>query len=322
MNGDIKTGVLLVNLGTPDAPTAGAIRRYLKQFLSDPRVVELPRWLWLPVLYGIILPLRPRRLVEAYEKVWTAAGSPLMAISRAQCEALQQELGPHIRVELAMSYGEPSIPRALKALDTEGVGRVVVLPLYPQYSATTTAAVFDGVFQVFQHSRRIPELRTIASYATHPQYIAALADSVRAHWETQGRVEHLLMSFHSIPQRYVAAGDPYQRECEATAQQLALALNLEPAQWSISYQSRLGREPWLQPYTDVALPQLAGRGVREVDVICPGFAADCLETLEEVAIRYAELFVESGGRRLRYIPALNDSAPHVRALSAVLRSAL
>lgn len=322
MNSGKPTGVLLVNLGTPDAPDAASIRRYLREFLSDPRVVEAPRWLWLPVLYGFILPLRPRRLVEAYEKVWTTAGSPLLAITRDQAAALQRALGDQVAVEVGMTYGNPSVAQALDALAARGAQRVVVLPLYPQYSATTTAAVFDVVFRSLQQRRVVPELQTVASYHDHPSYIAALADSVRSHWETKGRRAHLLMSFHSIPQRYVDAGDPYRQECERTAQLLAQALALGEGQWSLAYQSRLGREPWLQPYTDVVLPQLAQRGVEDVDAICPGFAADCLETLEEVAIRYRELFLTSGGARFDYIPALNSQPAHIETLATLLRPAL
>lgn len=313
-----KAGVLLVNLGTPDAPTAGAIRRFLRQFLSDPRVVELPRGLWLPILYGFILPFRPGRLVEAYAKVWTAQGSPLMAISLEQQAGLQASLGAEIPVVLAMSYGQPSIAAGLDALEREGVRRVIVLPLYPQYSGTTTASVFDAVFGAMQKRRWLPELITLNTYHDHPDYIAALAQSVRTYWEVNGQSEHLLMSFHSIPQKYVAAGDPYQRECEGTAKLLAHALALTDEQWSLSYQSRLGREPWLQPYTDVLLPQLADKGLRTIDVICPGFAADCLETLEEVALRYGELFTESGGQSLRYIPALNAEAAHIGMLKSLV----
>ncbi|MFP5306659.1 MAG: ferrochelatase [Gammaproteobacteria bacterium] len=313
-----RTGVLLVNLGTPDAPTAPAIRRYLREFLSDRRVVELPRALWLPVLYGFILPLRPRRLVHAYESVWTAQGSPLLAIGKAQRTALQQRLGNEVRVELAMRYGRPSIEAAIAALEAAGAQRLVVLPLYPQYSATTTASVLDAVFAALSARRRLPELRTIGSYHDDPAYIAALAASVQAHWTQHGRGEHLLMSFHSIPQRYVDAGDPYAAECRRTAALLAERLQLPPEQWSISYQSRVGRGQWLTPYTDEHVAGLAARGVRRLDTLCPGFAADCLETLEEIAQRYAEDFRRAGGEALRYIPALNADAAHMDALAALV----
>lgn len=314
MNHSGVSGILLVNLGTPSAPTRPAIRRYLRQFLSDPRVVELPRALWLPILYGFILPFRPGRLTEAYAKVWSEAGSPLMANSRAQQLELQALVGADVPVVLAMSYGEPSIAAGFDELHKLGAQRVVVLPLYPQYSATTVAAVYDAVGDALRARRWLPQLRLLNGYHDHPGYIAALADSVRAFRETQGTGDHLLMSFHSIPQRCVERGDPYQRECEVTAERLAQALGLGDDQWSIAYQSRLGRQPWLQPYTDELLPQLVVRGVRRVDVICPGFPSDCLETLEEVAIRYGELFVESGGEELRYIPALNAAPAHIELL--------
>ena len=312
------TAVLLVNLGTPDAPTAPAIRRYLRQFLSDIRVVRLPRILWLPVLYGFILPFRPARLVHAYRKVWTAQGSPLMVISREQQAALQQLLGADTTVRLAMTYGQPSIASQLEELQARNIDRLMILPLYPQYSTSTTAAVYDQVLDGVNRWHRVPELVAINDYHDQPGYVAALAESVREHRRRHGAGEHLLVSFHSIPQSYVDDGDPYQRQCEVTAALLAQALGLDEDAWSISYQSRLGRQPWLQPYTDIVLPQLAARGVRSLDVICPGFAADCLETLEEVAIRYRELYLGSGGTRFSYVPALNAQPAHIVALREVL----
>lgn len=317
-----KTGVLLVNLGTPDAPTPSAIRRYLREFLSDPRVVEVPRAVWLPVLYGFILPFRPRKLVHAYKSVWSEQGSPLMAVSRQQATQLQTLLGADVPVALAMTYGSPSVSSAMAELKQKGVQRIVVLPLYPQYSGTTTAAVADAIFRVMARERHLPELHTINDYHAHPSYIAALAASVRAYRQANGASEHLLMSFHSIPQRYVNQGDPYDAQCKATANLLAEALQLKPEEWSISFQSRLGREPWLQPYTDVILPQYAARGIKTLDVICPGFAADCLETLEEVAIRYRADFLAGGGKDFRYIPALNADAAHIRMMQTLVQSAL
>lgn len=315
-------GVLLANLGTPDAPTPTAIRRYLRQFLSDRRVVELPRALWLPVLYGFILPFRPRRLAHAYAQVWQAEGSPLLVISRQQQAALslalQNRLGRPLPVALAMTYGEPSIASALAELDAAGVERILLLPLYPQYSGTTTAAVLDGVFSRLSARRLLPALHTISDYHDDPGYIAALAASVHAHWQSQGRGAHLLMSFHSIPQRYVDAGDPYQRQCQATAQLLARALQLDETQWSLSYQSRIGNQPWLSPYTDLYITELAQRGYSTLDVICPGFSADCLETLEEVSLRYGETFRAAGGNALRYIPALNADEAHIDALAQLV----
>lgn len=320
--GPARNGVLLINLGTPEAPTATAIRRYLRQFLSDPRVVELPRALWLPVLYGFILPFRPSKLVEAYAKVWTDRGSPLLSISRDQQAGLQQRLGDRAVVELAMTYGEPSIPAALAALEQAQVRRLLVLPMYPQYSATTTAAAFDALYDQFRQHRWPPDLRTVNSYHDRPDHIEALALSLERHWAQHGRPDHLLMSFHSIPRRYLEAGDPYFCQCHKTARLLAHRLDLADTGWSVSFQSRLGRQPWLQPYTDVVIPELARRGQRRLDVICPGFAADCLETLEEVDIRYREDFVAAGGEHFHYVPALNADDAHLDALAALCRDHL
>ncbi len=313
-----RCGVLLVNLGTPDAPTAPAIRRYLREFLSDPRVVELPRAVWWPILYGFILPLRPRRLAHAYASVWSEQGSPLLAIGREQQLALQTRLGTDVPVALGMRYGNPSIASALDQLAQQGARQLLVLPLYPQYSGTTTASVFDAVFAEVQKRRWMPELRLINSYHDEPAYIAALAASVREHWADNGRGEHLLMSFHSIPLRYLELGDPYYCFSQKTARLLAEQLQLPDHAWSVSFQSRVGRAKWLSPYTDVVLDQLAGRGMKKLDVICPGFSADCLETLEEVALRYRDQFCASGGESLRYIPALNTRDDHVSALAELV----
>lgn len=314
-----RTGVLLVNLGTPDTPTAPAIRRYLRQFLSDRRVVELPRWLWLAVLYLFILPFRPGRLVHAYAKVWGPQGSPLMTISREQADRLSAALAEHAIVGLAMTYGEPSIESGLARLEQAGVRRVLVLPLYPQYSATSTAAVFDALHAALGRRRWMPEVRTIGSYHDDPGYIEAAARSIEAHWRDSGRGDHLLISFHSIPRHYVEAGDPYFCQCQKTARLLMQRLALDDHACTVSFQSRLGRQPWLMPYTDIVVPQLAASGVRTLDVVCPGFAADCLETLEEVAIRYADDFKSAGGASLRYIPALNAQPMHIDALAALCR---
>ncbi|MGB1561266.1 MAG: ferrochelatase [Sinimarinibacterium flocculans] len=314
-----RTGILLVNLGTPDAPTAPAIRRYLGEFLGDRRVIEVPRVLWWPLLHGVILPFRSRKLVHAYSAVWTERGSPLLAIGRDQCEALQRSLGDAAVVQLAMRYGNPSIAAAFEAFDAANVRQVLVLPLYPQYSATTTAAVFDAVYAELAARRWPPSLRTIDTYHDDDGYIEALVASVRAHWDAQGRGEHLLMSFHSIPLRYFEAGDPYYCLCQKTARLLAQRLDLAAEAWSVSFQSRVGRARWLTPYTDERIAELAASGVRKLDVICPGFSADCLETLEEVSLRYGEAFVTGGGEALRYIPALNAGTAHIEALTALLR---
>lgn len=313
-----RTGLLLANLGTPEAPTPKAVRRYLAEFLWDPRVVELPRWLWWPILHGVILNLRPRRSAAAYAKIWSAAGSPLLAITRLQAQALRVRL-PDVPIEVGMRYGGPSIAQALENLRAGGVSRLLALPLYPQYSATSTASVFDALALALRRWRDLPELRFVRSYYDHPGYIAALAASIRMLWESQERGDMLLMSFHGIPQRCADAGDPYRTHCEATAQRLAVALDLPAARWRLVFQSRFGREPWLQPYCDKTLQALPGQGVSSVDIVCPGFAADCLETLEEISHTNRELFMEAGGKRFSYIPCLNDSPNHVDFLAGLVR---
>lgn len=322
----MKTAVLLVNLGTPDAATPAAIRKYLEEFLRDRRVVALSRAIWLPVLYGFILPFRPRSLAKKYGLIWTSDGSPLLKFSRRLTDRVRKSLhasrGDDVRVALAMRYGEPSIASALLDLAKSAADRLVVLPLYPQYSTTTTASVMDAVGACLPASGWNPRVAFVERYHDDPRYIEALAESVRSHWLAQGRGDHLLMSFHGIPEQYVAQGDPYARECHETARLLARALELGDKGWSVAFQSRLGRAPWIKPYTDQELPRLAAAGVRTLDVICPGFAADCLETLEEVAIRYDAQFREAGGAALRYIPALNDSPAHVEALAGIIEDRL
>ncbi|MGH8481548.1 MAG: ferrochelatase [Nevskiaceae bacterium] len=315
-----RAGVLLLNLGTPDAPTPEAIRPYLREFLSDRRVVDLPRLLWWPILHGIILPLRPRRLAPLYARIWRADGSPLLAITRELRDGLARALAPVPVVE-AMRYGRPRIADAVAGLRDAGVERLVVLPLYPQYSGTTTASAFDGLDTALRELGWRPELRRIEDYHADDGYIAALAQSVREHWEAQGRGERLLLSFHGIPQRYAARGDPYGRQCEETARRLAAALELRDGEWQVAYQSRAGKAAWLAPYTDEVIPRLARQGLRRLDVICPGFAADCLETLDEVAIRYAGAFVAAGGEALRYVPALNARPGHIEALARIVGAA-
>lgn len=313
-----RTGVLLINLGTPDAPTASAVRHYLAEFLGDPRVVEIPRAIWLPILYGFILPFRPARVARNYAGIWMEEGSPLLVYSQRLAQRLEESLD-EVPVELGMSYGNPSIEAALGRLEAQQVEQVIVLPLYPQYSATTTAASFDVLARSLGRRRTIPSLALIRDYHDQPAYIEALAASIRAHWEQQGRGDHLVMSFHGIPKRNVDLGDPYASQCERTAQLLAEALGLEPSEWSQVYQSRFGKAEWLQPYADERFRELARQGFGTLDVLCPGFAADCLETLEEIAEEYAELFQEAGGKALRYIPALNDTPAHADALRDCIR---
>ena len=314
----MTAGVLLLNLGSPDSPTAPAIRRWLRQFLHDHAVVDITRWIWCPVLYGIILPLRPRKLVPLYSRIWTAEGSPLIVISRQQREALHARVG--VPVAEGMRYGQPSIDDALKRLRDAGVTRLVVLPMYPQFSGTTTGSSFTELDAALARLGWQPELRKVEDYHADPGYIAALAQSVREHWAAHGRGDRLLVSFHSIPQRYVDRGDPYERQCQATAAALARALGLGEADWQLCYQSRIGRQPWLQPYTDVVLDALPAAGVRTLDVISPGFSADCLETLDEIAIRYAGQFVAAGGKGLRYVPALNARPDHIAALAGIVQA--
>lgn len=321
------TAVVLVNLGTPDAPTPAALRRYLAEFLSDPRVVEAPRWLWRLILHGVILRFRPARSARAYRSVWTEAGSPLLTLSRGLTEAVAAQLRDRLgagapEVVLAMSYGHPGLREVLEDLRRRGLRRLLLLPLYPQYSATTTAAVFDAATRSLQRWRWLPELRFVCDYHRAPGYVDALAASVRAHWQAHGQGERLLLSFHGIPRRYLEAGDPYYCQCQVTARQLREALALPESALQLAFQSRVGREPWLQPYTDQTLLAWARAGIRRVDVLCPGFAVDCLETLEEIAMQNAEAFVHAGGERLSYIPALNASPAHARLLADLVQHQL
>ena len=316
-----QRGIILVNLGTPSAATAEGVRDFLRPFLSDRRVVDLPRWLWWPLLHGVILPLRSRRVARAYARIWQAGGSPLLVTSRQQQQALQAALQAQGRdepVALAMSYGEPSLTHAWQQLRSQGVTDVLLLPLYPQYSSTTTASVFDGWARLMAAEPRVPALRLLTDYHDHPAYIDALAQSIRQHWQQHPQPDHLLFSFHGIPERYAERGDPYALQCRQTAQRVADQLGLSSEQWSLAFQSRFGREPWLQPYTDETLAQLARSGVKRLDILCPGFAADCLETLEEIAEEGQQIFLAAGGEEYRYIPALNDSAAHIQLLLALV----
>lgn len=312
------TAVVLVNLGTPDAPTPRAVRRYLGEFLHDRRVVQLTRWLWCPLLHFVILPLRAAPVARKYAAIWLPGpdgGSPLAAYTRRLARAVQREL-PGARVVDAMRYGNPALPGVLDALRADGLRRVLVLPLYPQYSTTTTASVGDAVARAAGLATRL-----LDDYHRAPEWIDAVADSIHAHRERHGAGEHLLFSFHGLPQRLADAGDPYPRQCEVSARAIAVRLGLADAAWSLSYQSRFGRERWLEPATDATLRALAARGIRRVDVVAPGFAVDCLETLEEVSMMLAEQFAALGGE-LRYIPCLNDSPAHAAALASIARRAL
>ena len=320
--GDAVTGILITNLGTPDAPTSSALRKYLAEFLSDPRVIETPAWIWWPILYGIILTLRPRRSAEAYSKIWTSEGSPLRVISERQVEAIAKQLGNPVtgpvKVELAMRYGNPSIGSALERLRKANATNLLVFPLYPQYSATTTASTFDAVVEVLKGWRWIPEMRMINHYHDDPGYISALAESIRLYWASNGKADKLLFSFHGLPKKYFMAGDPYYCECQKTARLVANHLQLEKDEWSVSFQSRFGPMEWLKPYTGDVLQSLAKASKTRVQIVCPGFAADCLETLEEIRIQYSRIFMEAGGKHFAYIPALNDNTNHINALTDII----
>ncbi len=313
------TAVLLVNLGTPTAPTTPAVRRYLGEFLADPRVVESPRWLWWLILHGLILRRRPQHSARAYARIWTQQGSPLLIHSKDLTKALDAHLQQHhpgpLRVALAMRYGQPSISKTMLELQHQGVRRLLLLPLYPQYSASSTGSVIDAVGATLQSMRWPPELRIINDYHLDAGYLDALAASVRRHWSEHGRGECLLLSFHGLPESYVRAGDPYLSQCQATAQALRKPLQLAEQELQVSFQSRVGRQPWLTPYTDHTLATLPGQGMRRIDVLCPGFAVDCLETLEEIALRGRAEFLAAGGEELHYIPALNAHPSHVQALA-------
>ncbi|HCC6222733.1 TPA: ferrochelatase [Klebsiella pneumoniae] len=308
-----KTGILLANLGTPDAPTPGAVKRYLRQFLSDKRVVDTSRLLWWPLLRGVILPIRSPRVAKLYQSVWMEEGSPLMVYSRRQQQALAARL-PDTPVALGMSYGSPSLASAVEDLLAQGVEHIVVLPLYPQYSCSTVAAVWDELARILAKKRAIPGISFIRDYAEHPDYIHALAASVRASFAVHGEPDLLLLSYHGIPQRYANQGDDYPQRCRDTTRELVSALGLPPERVMMTFQSRFGREPWLTPYTDETLKMLGEKGTKHIQVLCPGFAADCLETLEEIAVQNREIFLEAGGKQYEYIPALNADAAHIEMM--------
>ncbi len=320
-SGAARTAVLLVQLGTPDAPDAPALRRYLREFLGDPRVVELPRLAWAPILYGFVLPLRPARSARKYAAIWTDEGSPLLVHTRRQTSLLRGLLGERghdVDVAFAMRYGKPSIPSVLRELRERALERLLVVPLYPQYAASTTATAVDAVARELARWRAQPALRIVRDFHDDEGYVDALAQRVRAFWEREGRGERLLMSFHGVPRRVVELGDPYERQCRVTGARLARRLGLADGQWLVTFQSRFGPAQWLQPYTAPTLVELARGGVREVDVVCPGFVADCLETLEEISIEGRSSFLEAGGQRFGYVPALNDSPDFIAALAALV----
>jgi ferrochelatase len=319
------TGILYCNLGTPDEPTPPAVRRYLAEFLSDPRVVEIPRAAWLPLLYGVILPLRSGKSAAKYASIWTPEGSPLKVWTERQAKLLQGWLGEHghrVLVRPAMRYGNPSIASQLDALRTAGATRILVLPAYPQYSGTTTASIVDAVNAWSGRQRHVPELRFVNRYHDDAAYIEALATRIRGHWRDHGQAEHLVLSFHGVPERTLHLGDPYHCECQKTGRLLAAQLGLAKDRYSLTFQSRFGKAKWLEPYTEPTLRQLARRGIARVDVVCPGFTGDCLETLEEIAMEGRQAFLASGGKEFHYIACLNDEPAWIRALGGIAQQHL
>jgi ferrochelatase len=311
------TAILLCNLGTPDAPTPAALRRYLAEFLGDHRVVEIPRPIWWLILHGIILRLRPAKSAAKYATIWTPEGSPLKVWTEKQAQGLQawmQQQGHHVTVRYAMRYGNPAMTAQLDTLKAEGATRVLVLPAYPQYSGTTTASVFDAVYHWADRVRTIPELRFINRYHDDAGYISALAQRIRTHWQAHGQPDQLVMSFHGVPERTLHLGDPYHCECHKTARLLAQELGLGKEQYTVTFQSRFGKAKWLEPYTEPTVIRMAQTGVRRIDVVCPGFTSDCLETLEEIAQEVREAFLHAGGEAFHYIPCLNDSPEWIAAM--------
>jgi ferrochelatase len=320
-----RTGILLINLGTPDEPTPSALRRYLRQFLSDRRVVEIPQLLWWPILHGIILNTRPAKSAEKYAQVWTSDGSPLLVHTHRQTQMLKGFLGARgvaVQVEFGMRYGNPSVASAIEKLKAQQCDRILVIPLYPQYAASSSASALDAVWETLRLTRNMPEIRTVRHYHDHPGYIAALAASVREYWMVHGRPDKLLISFHGIPRRSLDLGDPYHCECQKTGRLLAEALLLERDQFQICFQSRFGRAEWLKPYLAPTLEELGKQRLNRVDVVCPGFSSDCLETLEEIAMEGKTTFLAAGGGEYHYIPALNERDDWIHALSDIAQQHL
>jgi len=318
-NSNEKVGVLVANLGTPEKPICPKLRKYLAQFLTDPRVIELPGWLRQFLVRGVIINIRSHKSAAAYREVWTEDGSPLMIHTRDLSNKSQQALGDEFQVEFGMRYGEPSIKTAMQSLHNKGCRKVVVLPMYPQYSGSTTGSIMDALGDTLKKQRWVPELHFINAYHQHSHYIDGLCSSIKEHWSNNSKAEKLIFSFHGIPQRYVKNGDPYQQHCEETVALVTQQLGLKEDEWMLVFQSRVGREPWLQPYCDEIMKALPSQGVKSVDVICPGFSADCLETLEEIEQENKEYFLEAGGQSFNYIPCLNSSKPHIELIEALVK---
>ena len=314
-----KLGILFVNLGTPDAPDTAASRRFLSEFLWDPRVIEIPRLLWWLILHLIILRVRPKKVAKMYQKIWTSKGSPLLVNSKSQLELVTKNLSSSISAPiecvLAMRYGNPSLLKAMQQLHNANVRRVLVVPLYPQYSSSTTASIYDAVSVYLKHIRWIPEMRFVNNYADMPDYIDACVKKIKQHWQKEGRGQKLVLSFHGLPKKSLMDGDPYHCQCHLTSRLIAESLGISPKEWITTFQSRFGRQEWLKPYTDECLQEMPQNGITSIDIFCPGFSSDCLETLEEINIQNREIFLKSGGDRFSYIEALNSSEPHIQAIS-------
>ncbi len=314
-----KTGVLLLNLGSPAAPTAKAVRQYLKAFLSDQRVIEQPAWKWQPILQGLILPLRSATSAAKYQKIWLEEGAPLLVYTARQAKLLQEKLGENYLVDYAMTYGAPSPQTALQNLKAQGITQIVVLPLFPQYSSASTGAALDALFRTLSQQRNMVEIKTISRFFDHPAYIGAMAQHIRQHWAMHGQGEHLLMSFHGLPISAINKGDPYQQECLSSARLIASELELSDQQYSVSFQSRFGKDKWLEPATSSLLVSFPGKKINRLDVVCPGFVADCLETLEEMVMEGGGIFAAAGGDQFHYIPCLNTQTYWINALIEILK---
>ena len=317
-----RTGVLLINLGTPDAPTAQALHPYLKEFLSNPRVIEVPKLIWWPILHGLILPFRPKKSAEKYAKIWMPEGSPLKVHTERQTKLLREELQTRLQnppiVEYAMNIGKPSVATVMTRMQEQGCERILIIPLFPQYAASSTAAAMDNVFAVLKHVRNQPSIRTVKQYHDHPGYIAALAQNVRDYWNVHGRPDKLIISFHGTPRASLDKGDPYHCVCQKTGRLLAEALALNKNQYAVCFQSRFGKAKWLTPYTATTLAQLGKEQMQRVDVVCPGFVSDCLETLEEIAMEGKDTFLQAGGKEFHYIPCLNERGDWIQALADII----
>ncbi|MBA3755208.1 MAG: ferrochelatase [Nitrosomonas sp.] len=321
-----RTGVLLINLGTPDAPTAQALHPYLKEFLSNPRVIEIPKLIWWPILHGLILPFRPKKSAEKYAKIWMPEGSPLKVHTERQTKLLREELQTRLQnppiVEYAMNIGKPSVTTVMAKMQEQGCGRILIIPLFPQYAASSTAAAMDNVFAVLKHVRNQPSIRTVKQYHDHPGYIAALAQNISDYWNVHGRPDKLIISFHGTPRTSLDKGDPYHCACQKTGRLLAEALALNTNQYAVCFQSRFGKAKWLTPYTATTLAQLGKEQMQRVDVVCPGFVSDCLETLEEIAMEVKDTFIQAGGKEFHYIPCLNERSDWIQALADITCSHL